>query len=550
MYDRVENSRQTQPGALSPRPASSAEWQNLALDTLSRLTRQFALYPDCGKLIDLVLLSMTGQLSATGAFACFLSSPEASQSIIYRGAGIMYRQNSLQGLLDSPEYRQYFAEHPSPIGVNDLMEDTQTPPGIQEILREAKVAAIVSMIIGDSLLGILGLARKVDRSAFSKSDLSLLGTLADTISPLLSNSLLYGRLDAQNRWHRDVIDSVRQGVLVFTDSLYLKQANEQARLVFATLDHNISWENTAVSMEDLFDTRTFPEWQDFIKSACRGKGTSGAENLVANDGEGDRFFLVRVSRTSERGPEQRDVIVTFDEITEQRNAERRMFEMEKFAEKGIMAASIAHELNNHLALILGGIELAEIASNREDLEKTRQSLEKLKKHSLAMERFTAGLTDYSRSVSEKTDCDLNRIVKDVISFARIQKRFSGIGLSVNLGPRLPRIKADADQLAQLLVNLLNNAADAIKDAKEENGAIKVTTENDDDAISITIRDNGIGIPDDLKDKLFKTRFTTKDYGHGFGMVTCGRILRLHGAQYSVESEPQKGTSIKMDFPIN
>ena len=87
------------------------------------------------------------------------------------------------------------------------------------------------------------------------------------------------------------------------------------------------------------------------------------------------------------------------------------------------------------------------------------------------------------------------------------------------------------------------------DGKKANGTIEVITRHDDAVITLSVSDNGVGIPEDLKDKMFKSRFTTKDYGHGFGMVTCGRILEYHSARHSVESRLDQGTSIRIDFPI-
>jgi signal transduction histidine kinase len=419
-----------------------------------------------------------------------------------------------------------------------------------QLLTEAGVHAVVPLFLGETLLGILGLAARVDGEQYSADDLSLMATLANTVSPLLNTSLLYAKLESLNRWQRDVIDSIQQGVLVFTDCLELKQANAQAQKLFEYLGRSIEKLEEPVRAQHLFSDETFPGWLVFIQTTACSEEARAAENLIAKAEDDDRVFLVRVSRTSDRSSEDPDIIVTFDETTEQRHNEQRMFEMEKFAEKGVMAASIAHELNNHLALILGGVELAEIASGRKDLQKIEQSLEKLKKHALTMERFTAGLTDYSRLDSEKSIAvDLNSIVKDVVSFARVQKRFSDVALTTELAPDIPTLTLDIDQTAQLLMNLLNNAADAIRDAGNEQGEVQISTGLESTAVSLQVSDNGVGIPDDLKDKLFTTRFTTKDYGHGFGMVTCGRILEHHHASHSIQSEPGKGTSITISFPL-
>ncbi len=546
-YARETDSRQN---AAVATEGPSTEWQVLALDTLSRLTRQFAMQPDCTKLIDLLLLSVTGQLSTAGACALFLSSSADEESVVFRGTGLLHSHGSFRTLLEDSASREYFVAHPLPRRVSDLLNDTSAPSIIMDILGESEIKAVVPLLIGDSLLGLLGLARKVDRCEFSDDDLNLLGTLAGTIAPLLSNSLLHAQVYSLNKWLRDVIDSVQQGVIVFDSELGLKQVNARAQSLFDSLGIRLDWNIVGVNHLALFDEDIFPGWCEFIETTASREDAQGTEKLVARDTDGDRIFLVRVSRTTEKTLKGSDVIVTFDDVTAQRDNERRMFEMEIFAEKGVMAASIAHELNNYLALILGGLELALVAIDRKDLEKTQLSMERLKKHSLAMERYTAGLTDYSRFNSEKGEVSLNAIVKDVVSFARVQRRFTGIHLGTGLDKALPTIRADADHIAQLLMNLLNNSADAINDANRPGGTIEVITSLRDKNILLQIKDNGAGIPDELKDKLFKTRFTTKDYGHGFGMVTCGRILEQHGAVPAIESSLGEGTTITIEFPIS
>ncbi len=95
-YARETDSRRNAAGATE---GPSTEWQVLALDTLSRLTRQFAMQPDCTKLIDLLLLSVTGQLSTAGACALFLSSSADEESVVFRGTGLLHSHGSFRTLL-------------------------------------------------------------------------------------------------------------------------------------------------------------------------------------------------------------------------------------------------------------------------------------------------------------------------------------------------------------------------------------------------------------------------------------------------------------------
>jgi signal transduction histidine kinase len=107
---------------------------------------------------------------------------------------------------------------------------------------------------------------------------------------------------------------------------------------------------------------------------------------------------------------------------------------------------------------------------------------------------------------------------------------------------------DRDQIAQLLLNLLNNAGDAISATAREGGRIAVATTVTPASISLIIGDNGAGMPPEIRDKLFKSQLTTKSGGHGYGLITCARIIAGHKGTVDVESEPGDGTRIAVHFP--
>jgi signal transduction histidine kinase len=526
--------------------AYSTDKQLLALDALARLTRQFALQPNFDKLLDLVLLTITGQFTVSGAFICIDRSKESEHDAICRGVGRYHDSFQLSALMGECYLRRYFLETGRPCTVESLLEEeTVDQPSVLR-LHEAGIQVLVPLIIGDSLLATIGLAGKVLREPFDSGDLELLATLAHTISPLLSNSLMFVRMEGLKEWYRNILDSVRQGVLVFDSEFRLRRINQAGQSLLSKLGIDRDWSDPEITPGALFDYELFPGWTELIESARFGNNHRESYNLVAHGASGDTIVVASVSRTGSEIVESSDIIVTLDDVTSQRETERRFFELEKFAEQGVMASSIAHELNNHLALILGGVEIAELSLKRDKLDKVQNAIEKVKKHVGTMERFTDGLTDSTRLDSKKQPLDVNDIVKDVTGFVRIQSRFQKVALEVCTARDLPAIDADPDQIAQLLLNLLNNAADAT-DGREHR-KVTVGTEMLDNGVRLLVSDNGCGVPDRLKDKLFQARFTTKEGGHGLGLVTCGRILDQHSASHAVESTPEQGTTITITFP--
>jgi signal transduction histidine kinase len=167
-----------------------------------------------------------------------------------------------------------------------------------------------------------------------------------------------------------------------------------------------------------------------------------------------------------------------------------------------------------------------------------------------LDRFTSGLTDARKLESVKSNQSLNAVITDVLTYGAGQGRFKDIETEVELASDLPTLSMDADQMGQLLLNLLNNAADAIRAAGHLPGRIRLETRRVQDGVQLVVIDNGGGIDPDVRARLFKSRFTTKPSGHGYGLVTCARIVQSHDGVIEVESEVGKGARFTVTLPVS
>lgn len=242
------------------------------------------------------------------------------------------------------------------------------------------------------------------------------------------------------------------------------------------------------------------------------------------------------------------MIITLDDVTDQVEQEQRFFDMQRLADQGKMAASITHELNNFLTIIMAGTEMTVIALRDENIAKALSLLDKVQSKAESMIRFTAGLTDFSRQRKQILEGDLNEIVTDVLSFISVQKRYHGITVNSTLESTLSPLLFDPDQISQVLLNLLNNAADAIAEQKRDDGVITVRTRIDGNRTVLEVEDNGPGVPESLRNILLKKNHTTKKDGHGFGLITCKKIMEDHGGSIELVSETGKGTTFIIRLP--
>jgi signal transduction histidine kinase len=225
---------------------------------------------------------------------------------------------------------------------------------------------------------------------------------------------------------------------------------------------------------------------------------------------------------------------------------KALISSERFAAKGEMAAEVAHEINNYLAVLSARAQLIQMRAGKGGDEKLKADAEIIFQQVQRMNTLAKGLLGFSHRGIRIQSLDCNRLVADTVEFVRPQNLFDGVDLMVQLDPEVGLVEADGGQLQQVLINLLRNAAQAMGEAK---GPIQIRTSNGKRGlVRISVKDSGPGIPPEIQGKVFEPGRTTKPDGHGFGLATCYRILENHGGRIWVESEPGQGAHFLMEFP--
>ena len=528
-----------------------SERHNLALHALSTLARQFAIDPDFSRLIQTFLLTLSGQFSV-GCSSIFLPEAQLSDKKgFFASTDVLHCATYIkEKLLDSSELTQTFPGYGAR-RLESLEVKGERGHNLIDGLKEAGAAVVIPLLTGDRTIGVVCLSGKVTRRPFSDTDLELLDTMIGTITPFISNSLLFHKISNLGAWYLDILNSVRQGVFVFDQEVKLRKVNTTGLMLLQTFLGTPAdmKDYRGQTVEDVFPNDTFPGWAAHVRHGLEKNNCKSMSNSVVRWGDDERVFTLRLSATAPQPDRPIGFIVTVDDVTNQRASEQRLFDLQKFAEKGVMASSISHELNNFLGLILGGVEIGQIALKKSNLEKLGTTLEKLRANVMKMERFTAGLTDFTKMNTSKKHSDLNNVIQDVISFTSVQKRFKGIDIATDLDTTIPKIEVDPDQIAQLLLNFLNNAADAIRELDRHDGKITISTGQSETAVHFRVSDNGSGIDPRIKDSLFRVHLSTKEKGHGYGLVTCARIIENHKAEIQIDSEPGDGATFTVTLPL-
>jgi two-component system NtrC family sensor kinase len=240
-------------------------------------------------------------------------------------------------------------------------------------------------------------------------------------------------------------------------------------------------------------------------------------------------------------------------VVERRQAEEdrlklhnQLLHADRLATIGMLAAGVAHELNEPLGNILGFAQLAKKCPGVP--ASAEQDIGKIEAASLHAREIIQKLLVFARQAqARKTRVNLNQVVEGGLYFFEARCAREGIELVRLLSENLPDITADPSQLNQLLVNLVVNALQSIPGA----GKITVQTRFCDHNVCLIVEDTGTGMSRDVLDKIFVPFFTTKDVGHGTGLglpVVYG-IVTGHGGSINVNSKPGSGTRFEIQLPV-
>lgn len=280
---------------------------------------------------------------------------------------------------------------------------------------------------------------------------------------------------------------------------------------------------------------------------------AAATTLVSRDGK-SRIVSISVSPLHDRNSMISGVVLVLRDITEKKVLENELFKVQKLESLGLLAGGIAHDFNNILTAILANISLATCLIPPANAANTRL---------VQAEKAADRAADLARQLL--TFAKGGKPIKKTVAPAKLlveSANFALHGASVSCEFDLPgdlwAIEADPGQINQVVNNLVVNAVQAMTGG----GRIRISSENihyaDEESlplgkgryVRISVNDSGVGIPEEIRQKIFDPYFTTKPYGNGLGLATSYSIIRNHGGHITVASTPGKGTTFMIYLPAS
>ncbi len=446
------------------------------------------------------------------------------------------------------DLRQWAYDSGQAVFLNDAAasESAEALPDGQVSLAAVLFAPLV---MNGQSVGMIGLVNKL--GGFTDEDARIAGMFANLAAIALSKSVAAEALAASEARHRAVVESAADGMVTINSTGKIAAWNPAAELLFGwPAAEAIGQPVTIVIPESLREAH-----DEHFRRSEQGvdlPAAAGSSERIALNRNGVEFPVeVTVSTWSSKG--DRFYTGVIRDITERREMAAKLAQSDRLASVGMLAAGVAHEINNPLAYIMSNLEYlaAELPNVSSSVigdisEAVNDCLEGARR----VRRIVRDLMTFSRGRDNvRARVDVNELVANALQMAQHEIRFRA-RVSHDFG-ELPPVLGDAGPLCQVFLNLLINAAQAIPEGRVDQNTITVATWSKNGEVCVSIEDTGEGISPENIDRLFDAFFTTKavGFGTGLGLSTCLNTVTAHGGLIDVRSEVGKGSRFEVRIPV-
>lgn len=348
--------------------------------------------------------------------------------------------------------------------------------------------------------------------------------------------VLFHQIWKSQKWWQGIIDAIKDYIFVIDDNYRILRTNE----AFSGLFNREPADIIMTPYYELYGMDRPHEW--CISPKDRKKSDTGPVEIKI----GDSVYLMSSFPIFH---DRHDAVVyIMKDITETRRLKDQIYHMDKLSSLGTLTSGVAHEINNPLTGIIGYTEM--LLMNDQE-ETTKKYLGNIYDSAIRCKRIVENMLTFSRQKpAHKSHENINDIVDKTIELHEYWLRSTNIEVVRNYG-EIPFMDVDRQQMQQVILNLLINAEHAISGG-ERRGRIEFRTEYDENSgsVSITVSDNGSGIPSEVLPKIFDPFFTTKpvNVGTGLGLSIAHGIISEMGGTIEASSSLGKGTDFIITLP--
>ena len=370
----------------------------------------------------------------------------------------------------------------------------------------------------------------------------ILGNLEDLDSANLPQ--VVQRLMRERRLLETVFNTIRDGILVIDENGIVQYANTQGSKLIGMREDQVGKQVLWKLVPDLhrsLEGTTFQTDDEDSFISREIELTYPEERLV-------RLYMVPLAEGS-GGPRLRNLAIILTDITKERLSTEQLIESEKVNSVLLLASGVAHELGNPLNSLTIHLQLMERKLKKLGADKSMEKLlASVEVCTGEVQRLDGIITHFLEAVRpappDFKELNLPSLLNEALDGQGVEFQDRSIQVDIEFQEKNPVIQGDGDQIKQVFFNLFKNSLEAM----QKGDRLKIVCRGDDDCIYLQFADTGIGIAEADISKVFLPYFSTKEKGHGLGMMIIQRILREHGGRIGVDSKTGMGTVVSLQFP--
>lgn len=264
-----------------------------------------------------------------------------------------------------------------------------------------------------------------------------------------------------------------------------------------------------------------------------------------------QMLTVQLSETNRRLSELMEQLE--DRVKERTSAlqasQELLIQSEKMAAIGKMASQMAHEIRNPLSAVILNLELLLDELDAMEPTQTAEARKLVRTVLHEANKMNDTIRDYLNIARtppiRPQPTDVNALIEDQMTFLGPTLRRVNVSLKLDLAEELPRIPLDAEQFRRVLLNLVKNSLEAMPSG----GTLRIETQLEGDFVAISVSDTGVGMTDEVRQRIFQPLFTTKDKGLGIGLTVVREVVVAHGGSIICDSRKDGGTTFRISLPV-
>ena len=405
---------------------------------------------------------------------------------------------------------------------------------------------VVPLIAGSRATGAITL-RLPPGTEVSPAEQALAASIGQQVGIALERARLHGALGETRGRLQDLVDNAADEVVTLDADGRIQSWNNGAEAIYGWTAEEV----VGAGWEMLWPSERHGEAQRLAREVAGGATIKTHETVRRTKDGAPLDILLTLTPLAVEGASP-GISCLGKNVTMLKQLQAQLVQSEKMAVVGQLISGVAHELNNPLTSVLG---YAQLMAEVDVGPKRDRYLERITSEAGRCPRIVNPLLSFARKHEPRTSrVDINQMVRESVDLRSYDLRVTNIALDVKLADKLPSTFADGHQLQHVLINILTNAQQAMKD--RESGRILVTTAVDESepgspVIVISLADDGPGIPEALREKVFEPFFTTKPVGEGTGLglsLSYG-IVQQHCGEIAVVDSPLGGACFQIRLPV-